>query len=481
MMGQKSYSAATVVGLFLDEPWLHVAVCKRDGNGFQVTSAQSFPMSLKFLTGEPELLGSEIRNHLDAMGVREKRCVFGFPSTYALQTRIDLPELQGADLADYLELQIEKEFPRSHDELSIALSRYSDRDERPFAMIQALPLDHVAKLEKVMLAAKLHLESLTIGPVPMAAMLEEKLGVHPCLLVDDRRIELFVKSKGGLVILRVLEELTEEDSIRHGFQHDNIMLELRITLAQIATIVGEAEPRILHLIHSGKGTDNARDMEGVATEALTNWGWKVSRSDYCDAITHPPVGELKSVHPAAWAMVGEWMKNGQSEMEFKPPKVTALEQFISRFTSKSNKWLGTAAALFVVLLGLTFFIQGKRLSHLETQWAGMRSEVESLNEIQDRIRQFRGWFDASCPTLTRASVLAEMFPEQGDVWAKSIEIKSDDQVVCTGFARNREALLAMMERMQKSDEIQDLQYQQVRGENPVQFIVKYLYKGKVGT
>ena len=44
----------------------------------------SVSLSLDPLTADPELVGREIRNHLDAAGVRERHCIVAVPLKWAL-------------------------------------------------------------------------------------------------------------------------------------------------------------------------------------------------------------------------------------------------------------------------------------------------------------------------------------------------------------------------------------------------------------
>ena len=60
----------------------------------------SVSLSLDPLTNDPELVGREIRNHLDAAGVRERHCIVGLPLKWALTTHIEVPELPEADIAE---------------------------------------------------------------------------------------------------------------------------------------------------------------------------------------------------------------------------------------------------------------------------------------------------------------------------------------------------------------------------------------------
>ena len=43
------------------------------------------------LTADPELVGREIGNHLEAAEIRERNCIFGLPLKWALTAHVDVP------------------------------------------------------------------------------------------------------------------------------------------------------------------------------------------------------------------------------------------------------------------------------------------------------------------------------------------------------------------------------------------------------
>ena len=69
----------TLLGLALDGSKLDGVVLKRTNGSLGVLQRFSATLALDPLTAAPELVGREIRNQLDAAGVRERDCVVGVP------------------------------------------------------------------------------------------------------------------------------------------------------------------------------------------------------------------------------------------------------------------------------------------------------------------------------------------------------------------------------------------------------------------
>src|SRR5204863_5209968 len=92
----KTSRLSVSLGLALDGSRLDGVVLRRTNGSLQPQQSFSVSLSLDPLTADPELVGREIRNHLDAAGVRERHCVVGLPLKWALTTHVDVPDLPEA-------------------------------------------------------------------------------------------------------------------------------------------------------------------------------------------------------------------------------------------------------------------------------------------------------------------------------------------------------------------------------------------------
>ena len=108
---RKRKRLTSVLGLALDGSRLEGVVLRRTNGALQLQQTFSVTLSLDPLTAAPELVGREIRNHLDAAGVRERHCVVGVPLKWTLTAHTELPPLPEADAASLLQLEAERGFP----------------------------------------------------------------------------------------------------------------------------------------------------------------------------------------------------------------------------------------------------------------------------------------------------------------------------------------------------------------------------------
>ena len=106
---------------------------------------------------------------------------------------------------------------------------------------------------------------------------------------------------------------------------------------------------------------------------------------------------------------------------------------------------------------------------LQNEWNGMKNTVADLDALQQKIHQFRPWFRPEPQVLQVMEDVMAAFPDQGDVWAKSLQVMDGNKVTCTGFARNQAALLALLERLRLKPGVTGLLRGPMRGSNPIEF------------
>ncbi|MFM9031669.1 MAG: hypothetical protein ACKOTF_13550, partial [Opitutaceae bacterium] len=134
----------------------------RSKNAVAVLRQASAPLSVDLLHPEPQLVGREIRNHLDAAQIKERSCVVVLPPEWVMTQHTELPELSPEDTDSLLQIEAEKGFPNGPDELHIARSSQKAGGGR-FATQLAVRREQVARLVEVLRAAGLKPLSCSLG------------------------------------------------------------------------------------------------------------------------------------------------------------------------------------------------------------------------------------------------------------------------------------------------------------------------------
>jgi hypothetical protein len=96
-------------------------------------------LALSPLSGDTQLVGREIRNHLDQAGIRERYCALCIPLNWVLTLHTKLPDLPEADIASFLLIEAERGFHSGHENLFIAHSRFRSASGEQHATLMAIP------------------------------------------------------------------------------------------------------------------------------------------------------------------------------------------------------------------------------------------------------------------------------------------------------------------------------------------------------
>jgi hypothetical protein len=466
----KRKTPSGLLGLALDGNRLEGVVLRRSNGSLQVHQRFAATLSLDPLTNDVELVGREILNHLQAAGVRERRCVAALPLKWALAAHTTLPKLEEADVPGFLQIEAERGFPTDVTTLQIATSRLVSASGEQYATFVGVPKGHVERLEQVLRAARLRPVSFSLGITAIQpANIEESNGVL-ALVIGENQVGLQITCGGGVAALRALEGAGEAESDQTVLPGDLIEREARITLGQLPAELRDAVKRIRIF----GAPEAARRLADEIRARFEPGGLSV------EAVPAYPPNEFGRTIPpetpvsAAFSLAARQLAGRSDPFEFLPPKVSAFEQLTSKYASGKLRTAGLVAAAVVAVVAGLFAVQQWRLTRLRSQWAGMSANVKELGDVQDQIQKYRPWFDESFRYLGILKALTTAFPEDGSVTAKTLEIRElpearDVSVVsCSGNAASYSALQRTVHQLGAIQGVTDLNVP-TRGKTPIQF------------
>ncbi len=455
----------SVLGLALDGSRLEGVVLRRTNGALQLHQTFSVNLSLDPLTAAPELVGREIRNHLDAAGVRERRCVVGVPLKWTLTAHTELPPLPEADAASLLQLEAERGFPCDVATLRLANSRCPLSAGKQLVTLAGIPNAHLAVLEQVLAAAKLKPVSFALGLAALQPPAGKASSGVLALAVGESQVSLQITCGGGVAALRGLEGAIEDEGGRRSLHPDLVAREARITMGQLPAELRDAVKRIRIFGPRELAQQLADEMElrfepmGLSIEIAAAY----PPDEF--GVQLPPGA---SVSPA-FSLAARLLAGQTPVFEFLPPKPTALEQIVARYSSGRLRSAGAVAAGVVAIVGGLFLFQEFQLILLRSQWSAMSARVQELDGLQQQIQQYRPWFDDSFRSLTILRQLTLAFSEDGAVTAKTVEIHDGNTVTCSGTARDNAALLRTLNQLRTAEGVTDVKLGQIRGNSPMQF------------
>jgi hypothetical protein len=486
----KGKKLSSVLGLALDGSRLDGVVLKRVNGSLQRLQTFSVTLTLDPLTAAPELVGREIRNHLDAAEIRERNCIVGLPLKWVLTAQTELPALPDADAASLLQMEAEKNFHADIASLQIGESRAPLMGDKQFVLLAGIPNSHLVTLEKVLSAAKLRPVSFGLGisalqspgagfgVPPLGGSAKPPKGGTPnpdgvlALVIGESNLGLQITLGGGVAALRGLEGAVENEAGRRTLHTEVIARETRVTLGQLP---GELRAKVKRIRIFGphelaqpladelelKFEPMGLTVELAAAYAADEFGVTL------------PVGAAVS---PAFSLAANLLAERKPAFEFLPPKPSFLEQFTKKYSSGRLRTVGAiAVGVAVIVIGF-FLFQQFQLWRLRSQWSQIAKPVGELENIQSNIRLYRPWYDGTYKHLAILRQLSLAFPEDGAVTAKNITIRDGSAVTCAGTARDSGSLLAVEANLIKIPGVSGVHREQSRGAKPpLQFVFSFKF------
>lgn len=442
----------SLLGLSLTHGDLRAYHLSRAKGGIEVVKAATGRLTLDLQHPEPELVGREIRNQLDAAHLREKHCVVAVPAGWLMSQHVRVPELSGADLDSFLQLEAEKGFPVDPEQLQIARSAYRAGGVA-FVTQLAARRDQLAQLAAVLKAAGLKPVSFSPGLPALPGVIAHEGGGRVTLRLEPHGATLLVSVGGGVAAFRTFEATIDSEAGENLVNGRALAREVRITFEQVPAEV-RAELRVLFLTGDAAMT---RQMGDILGEWARENGLTLER----DQAAGRPVADQ-----VAENLARRCLERGLPALEFLPPKASRWAQLAARYQGRRLATAGFAAGA-LLLVGILFFgWQEYQRMRLRSEWQGMRTEVAALEAVQGKIREYRPWYDTGYRNLTILKRVTECFPDNGSVTAKSVEIQGVNSVTVSGTARDNAALLRTLDALRKTREVQGLKVEQIRGKVP---------------
>ncbi len=448
---------SAILGLALDGHRLEAVSVKRTNGSVRIQGNTAASLELNLLTDDPELVGREIRNHLDRAGLKERACAVCLPLDWALTLHVPVPELPPEDVESFLNIEAERGFPFGQDMLATMTSRCRGSNGAQFATLIAIPKENLFTLQKVLKAAQLRPLTFSLG---MPALLDagESEGVAG-VRVGENSVELEVTCGGGIAALRPLQGALEQDGVRKKPYADVVARELRITLGQLP-------PELRETVHRLKLFGTNEDLGRFAEELQARTKLMGLQLELVPSYSEKDFGVRvpnEAIVAPALSLALRTLTGRGTGLEFLPPKVSAWKQLTQRYSSAKLVWTGAAAGAIILLVAGLFIYQQWQLNRWTTRWSAIKRPVTDLDTMQQQIRRYRPWFDDSFKCMSILRRVTEAFPEDGSVYAKTVEIRDPGLITCSGTARDQQALSRVYDQLRAMKEITSVQYDSIRG------------------
>jgi hypothetical protein len=305
----------------------------------------------------------------------------------------------------------------------------------------------------------------SIGLTALQSPGGEKSNGVLALAIGESVVGLQITCNGGVAALRALEGAIASEGSRRALQTGLVAREARITLGQLPAELRDTVRRIRIFGPRDLAQQLADEMElrfepvGLSVEMVAAY----PPNEF--GLEPPP----KAPVSAAFSLAVQRLEGQTPAFEFLPPRPTVLQQFTTKYSSGKLRTAGAVAAGIVAIIAGIFLFQEFQLLRLRSQWSAMSAKVRDLSAAQQKIQRYQPWYDNSIRSLTILRQLTMVFPEDGAVTAKTIEIRDGNAVTCSGTASDSAALLRTLGQLRAADGVSDVKVEQIRGNAPMQF------------
>jgi hypothetical protein len=460
----------SVLGLSLSDGQLRAALVARVKGQWEVVKTASTALSLDLLHPEPDLIGREIKNHLDAAGIHERNCVIAVPPSWVMSQQTLVPDLPPEDVASFLQIEAEKGFPCDTAQLQIARSDFRS-STAAYATQLAVRKEHLDRLAAVAKAAGLKPASFALGLATLPGVIAPADDGRITIAVEPHGAVIVVSTGGGIAAFRTSDGAIESEAGEKVVNGGALARELRITFEQVPA---DLRRGLRHLRLCG---DEA--LVRQLAERLGDWAASAGLT-----IDSPGSAEDRLGAEIAEGVARQWLEPSGPPIEFLPPRPGRWEAMMVRYSSKRLATAGIAVGAVAAVTLVVFGWQEFQVLELRSEWSTMQARVTALKAVQDRIRVYRPWYDHTVPDLRIWQRVTECFPENGSLTAKSFDIHKVAGVTTvsiSGTARDGQALLKAQEKLRKARDIQSLNVEAISGKMPAQFTLTFRWIGSSGS
>lgn len=433
-----------MLGLALTEQGLVAAEVAVNAAQRTLLASATLDFSGECTLEQPEKLGKQLKALLHQKGFSSSRCVIGLAANSIASKEIVLPAADESALRGALTIAAERDFASGQQDLAFDYS-LSQMAKGAFAMLAAAPRRIIQQVEQMTQSAGLSLAGVTSSAVALAAATQTDSDSRRLLCLTDRGAELVISSGRSVCLLRHLPaRLSGPD-------------------AQVTQLGGELR-RILYLapmepLADAQGEWLLWDLSKLGGETLQAVGTHLEvpwRAGDLRADLHLAESPERLSGALATAVALACGGLDGLILDFVHSRLTPPRQ--SRLGRKAT-W-GLIAGVLVLAAGVAFALDWRAnqtdVALLQRQWADMKDGVKDAQALVDNVGFVRGWHDRRPEFLSCLREITQCFPQEGRIWATSLTIQEDMQIMLSGKATSEDAVLDVLDRLKNDPRLMNI-------------------------
>jgi len=357
-----------------------------------------------------------------------KQVLLVISSQDLMQYQCDLPQLSEQDRYSYLNLQADHAFPIAEQDRVLCVSQHEVTCSL-FALTRPFYKNAIKWLELS------ELKCIGIHPInTIYTTAQDFTGLHYVETNDE--LLLTFKRHGKVVSFdRILKESSESD------------------LFELRAMIGSSD-----FIRSGETWSIeycAENDEGISAHKV-----KLFESFSKHVTTSPQKIEL------------------EQKLNFLDPLSLPPLNYLDEIKKYKIAQISLVLILPILIGCWIWWDQSTTLNKLSEEWSFIEEKVERLETQQSKLRTYKNWMITEPLELQLLESLTGHFPNQGEAWIKSLQIKTFDKVELSGVAKNSTIWMLLLKKLKDEKKVKDLTVVQVQGEVPLEFQLSFKWSLK---
>ncbi|OVE76179.1 hypothetical protein BVX97_01960 [bacterium E08(2017)] len=395
----------------------------------------------------------------DTQGIRGEvvTCV---SSDQSLVRVIQLPDVEPDELADMVELQVDKFSPFPIERMVISHEVLKKSEDGCLVLVVAVKTEVVDQLGDRLKDAGITPDAIDIDVMGWLRVLRDEGKIRP----EGRHVLIIAAASPIIMILQdgvpvAFRALAADDEL----PRDELMMEL----------AGETGYTLMSLeLEHGAAQNVAVDvyLEGDAPA-----GFADELSNECHAPAN--ISQLRDLPSLAEGIAKRWAENTGSGVDLVPPSWRQAES--SRQSKKKLVSLvAFLASTWLIMVGgfLGFiFYQERALASMQAEQVRWAKPANKVREMQNRIRIIGAYMDRTDSALECLKEVSELMPPVG-LTLSTFNYKKGESLQLTGDADNRNTVLKFNDNLNKSKIFSSVvpgDIKIVRGKHRFSFILNF--------
>jgi len=402
---------------------------------------------------EPAALGKAVKQFLRDQGFSASRCVIGIEANWLTARAKTLPSGAGAAASDILALMIEREFASDRKDLVFDYALQADTAGERSALLVAAPRHVLDALNAMARAAGLHVVAVTATTMALAGAVNGSTGQDQLVLhLFGGGAELALRSQGAMRMVRRLPVSLPADR-GDGAEGNGWLDDLAAQLRRVVSLLpgeaaGAAGRELLVWDDAGMGSDACAAL----SKRLTLPVRLCDRPTGLDsaAADGPPYCAAASM--ALGSLAGRRPSVDLLHSRLAPKKTLAIGRKVA--------WAaGVVVALTVAgaVFAWDWHSDSVEAAELSERLRQMKDDLTDANEVIAQVTYARPWYNQRRSYLDCVRELTLAFPEEGLIWTTSLAVQEDMQVVFSGNAVSKSAVLDVLDRLKANKNVSSVQ------------------------